>query len=420
MNKRKLIEWGKSLLIVLLALSALHLTGMIGLLDFFEGNVSVSSSAEGDIAVETRSDMAARPLVTVITSADNAHHGVKYDMEALTEVHSWLSAVVGEALGSSGNPVEVSVHKWEDALYGQGVYFDFIYDQSISTMARWLGVEISSDISLHTARRFCLAVEGNNVGLYYIRTADGKTYRCDTALNASRLLQRLEGYMPNGAQFAFEADGEYKKIDPYYCVLSSLSEVSELEGMNPFQSSDGAELLEKFGMNKLVANHYPEEDGTHVYVEDEKVLRLSSDGKVLYSSMLGENVSELSISTPDAISKAYSIAMNMPGDDSWTLQMSGVSYDGLTGEYTVCFDYLANGVVICFGGRSSAMEIVIDGSGQLRRADMMCRSYAVSGSSVPMPERQALAVVSSLGGGEPMLCYADGGESVELKWVIKN
>ena len=66
------------------------------------------------------------------------------------------------------------------------------------------------------------------------------------------------------------------------------------------------------------------------------------------------------------------------------------------------------------------MEIVIDGTGVLRRADLMCRSYDSQGSELPMPERQALAVVSARGGGEPMLCYADSGESVDLIWAIKH
>lgn len=420
MNKRRLIEWGKTLLIMLLALSAVRLTGMIGLLDFLSGGSPAAVGNQQNASLQINNEVAARPITIVITSAENAHHGVKYDGEALGEIHSWLSATAGEAMGSSGAPETTTVQNWEKALHGEGVYFDFIYEQSIASMARWLGVEIGSDLSLHTARRFCLAVEGNEVNLYYIRALDGKAYRCGTALNASRLSQRLEGYMPNGAMFAFELGDIYGNIDPYYCIVDDLGAVSALAGTNPLSGSDGAQVLNVFGMNRLVANHYPESDGTHVYVEGEQSLRLSADGRILYNRMQGDEDSQLTLGTADAISMAYSIASSLPGGDGRTLQMSAVSYDQSGNEYSVRFDYLADGTMVCFGGRVSAMEIVISGSGQLRRADIMCRSYAVQGTAVPMPERQALAVIGSMGGGEPMLCYADSGESVELKWVIKH
>ena len=58
------------------------------------------------------------------------------------------------------------------------------------------------------------------------------------------------------------------------------------------------------------------------------------------------------------------------------------------------------------------------GEGELVEAEIICRSYTENGSQTPMPERQALSLVSEAGGGEPMLAYVDSG-AVSLTWVIK-
>ena len=322
-------------------------------------------------------------------------------------------------MGSSGEPQEVQLSQWEDALHGPGVFADYLYEQSVASLAEWLGVEISSNLALHTARRFCLAIENNSVSLYYIRALDGKPYRCDTALNGSRLAERLSAYAPNGMQFAFEAGESYQDIDPYACILGELSPVPQLVASNPMQGTEGEELLRLFDMNSLVANHYPESDGTQVYVEGERSLRVSGDGRVVYSCIRDKSAAEPSVGTSAVVSSAYDLAMSMPGAENWTLQMSNISYDQDTQEYTVRFEYVVDGLVVCFGGRSGAMEIVIDSTGFLCRADFICRSYAAQGTEEAMPEKQALAVITALGGGEPMLCYADNGETVTPSWVIK-
>ena len=116
MNKQRLIEWGKTLLIILLAISAFNLSRMVGLLSFPAEKVQISAQSGSETpAVAPRADQAASPLAIMITATENAHHGVKYSGESISEVRSWLSAGLGEALGSSGEPEEVSPARWEKA-----------------------------------------------------------------------------------------------------------------------------------------------------------------------------------------------------------------------------------------------------------------------------------------------------------------
>lgn len=420
MNKQKLIEWGKTLLIIVLAISAIGLSGLWGLTDYlFANNPPANGSGDAGETVQTKAGRAAQPLSIMITTADNAHHGVKYNGEALDEAFLWFTASVGEALGSSGEPQEVTAGQWERALHGSGVFFDYLYEQSISSLARWLGVEISSDVILHTSRRFCLAIENDSVALYYIRAVDGKAYRCETALNSQRFYERMTEYVPNGAMFVFESGEQYDTLESYYTILPELATLNNLVASNPLQTSEGSQLLSIFGMNNYVATHYLEADGTNVYVEGEKSLRLSVNGSLLYNSLDSEDNNKLLVGTSDVIDIAYSLATSIVELESGNLQMSHISYDQNTDKYIVKFEYVCDGVVVCYGGRSSAMEIMINGAGELVRADILCRNYTAQEEITPMPERQALAVITELGGGEPMLAYTDDGENVELGWVIK-
>ncbi len=158
---------------------------------------------------------------------------MKYNGDALDEAYDWFTASLGEALGSSGDPVEVGMDEWDGALHGSGVFFDYLYDQSLASLANWLGVEISSDASLHTARRLCLAIEDGAVSLYYIRAVDGKAYRCETALNSGTSRVPPRRICPNGAQFAFEAGEGYDSFDPYYAVLQTLDTAGGADSGKP-------------------------------------------------------------------------------------------------------------------------------------------------------------------------------------------
>jgi len=412
------VEWGKTLLIFLLAFSAVRLSGVTELMRVRFANPPGLPAAAETVPPTLRTGLAAQPLTVVITPRENDHYGVKYSADALAEIYGWLTASLGEALGSAGTPERVTAAQWESTLGSTGVFFDYLYMQPVASLSLRLGVEIAPELGQHNARRFCLAVEGESVALYYIREADGMAYRCSTALNASRLAERLDGYMPGGARFAFESAG-LESVDPYYCVLDALEPVSTVTAANPLQGADGGELLAAFGMNRLVANHYAETDGTQVYVEDERSLRLSGAGRVLFGS-LREGPGEGGADAAQVISDAYDLMVRLPGMESQKIQMSGISYDETSGAYTVRFDYVVDGIVVCFPDRANAAELTYDNGGALRRADVLCRAYAVSGTGLPMPESQAMAVVGALGGGEPMLCYAEAAGGVEPVWVVRN
>ena len=125
-----------------------------------------------------------------------------YDGDALELAYERYSTTLAEALGSSGAPEKIDWESWESALHGTGIYFDYYGDFQLSILAIWLGTEITGEAAGHSARRFCLSVEGDDVYLYYIRERGTySAYRCETAVPASQLMSRLVECKPNGAEF---------------------------------------------------------------------------------------------------------------------------------------------------------------------------------------------------------------------------
>jgi hypothetical protein len=364
-----------------------------------------------------------------VTWEEGARYGVKYDEAGLSELYGRFSVALGEALGSSGNAEPVDEKEWKAALSGAGVYIDFLYDQPLSVLSGWLGSSINQVSASHTARHLCLARDGNDLAMYYIRSEDGQAYRCDTALDFPYISPQLENYAPNGAQFAFELGDSYKLLYPYAMLLKELPEISSVTAGNPLHSKVTPDsLLSIFNMNSFVANSYTETDGSVVYVEgsaeSESTLRVSPSGRISYSQTGAENLkvpgSGLVPTTAQVIEAAFSLVNGSLG--AWcgdaALGLSKIVYSPTNEAYTVCFDYIVNGLPVLLAGGERAAEIQVR-HGAISKAVLNFREFAL-GSEVeePLPEMQAAAVVASGGGGEPLMVYEESGNEIRPVWII--
>ena len=163
-HRTALRESGKSVLIVALAISALVLAYHVGLFSGLTGlgGVLGESVRQEDIAGAAYVS-AASPFTVVVTPEAGTHCAVQYDGQSLESVYARFSPSLGEALGSSGTPTPVTEEEWYSALAGQGVYFDYLDEQYIPVLARWLGTDVTGGAALHMARRFCLARSGSEL-----------------------------------------------------------------------------------------------------------------------------------------------------------------------------------------------------------------------------------------------------------------
>lgn len=364
---------------------------------------------------------AAKPLSFMLTPETGVHCSVMYDGDALELAYERYSTTLAEALGSSGAPEKIDWESWESALHGTGIYFDYYGDFQLSILAIWLGTEITGEAAGHSARRFCLSVEGDDVYLYYIRERGTySAYRCETAVPASQLMSRLVECKPNGAEFNFELDRPYYGVDSYSIIAQGDLRLPSVSSENSLHSANTNELMSTLGMNPYLALSYPESDGGSVMIEGEATLRLGADGELRFSRRITDEEGDVArLSPSDAIEFARRLVDDMAGNSCGEaeLWLSYAYFDRESEEYTFRFDYVLNGLPVSIPRRESAVELHIRGK-TVSYASILFRSYSTTGAmETPLPAYLALTLVEADGGGEPVLSYSDDLERVKIDWI---
>lgn len=419
-SRRRVIGLAQDLVIIALTVSALLMAGSGGMLGLSEGLPAgvLGSHTEQGYGEQKGYTAAAEPLSMMLTPESGAHCGIMYSEQELQSAYERYSATLAEALGSSGEPEEISEEAWRSALNETGVFFDFYCDFQLSSLAIWLGTDISGSAAGHTARRICIYLDEGQVWLSYIRSRDrGGFYRCSTSVSASEFAARVAECLPNGAEYVFELSPSYDALDPYTVLVQDTISLDAISGENSLKDAGDEELFTAFGLNSYLASTYPESDGTQVSVEGEATLRLGSDGELKYSLKLLED-SGVSLSPSDAIELTRRLVEDTAGRccGEAELSLSYIYCDGDTGEYTICYDYIYDGVPIRISGREHAAEIVVTGD-RVTYASILFRSYeATGGTETPLPAHLAAALLQAEGGGELLLSYTDDLETVKTDW----
>lgn len=429
-DKARLIDMAKNVAIVLLSVSAVFLllkTTLNGQDSLFGGLGSLFDSSSGTGTVNLpdseNSGLTADPAFLLITAENGSHYAVKYDSESKDKLNTKFSASLGEALGTSGDPKEISSETWREALSGSGVFFDYLYPQPLSAIASWLGFEMSGGASEKIARRLCLSSDDGSVFLYFVSEGDDRIYRCTTAVSVSSLEPKIAECPIGSASFAFELGEEYAQLDPYFVFSHESCSLREVTVSNPVRENfDNVALLGYFGMNSRVALEYNENNGSVAYVDGDKSLRIESSGKVIFSATgdsglyLNSNSSELSVE--DCISACYEIAENSVGLTSGdsVIRLVGITDISNPSSCTVSFGYFVDGIPVTLPEGRFAASFQING-GAIVKADLYFRKYVFSGGAInALPEKQA-AVIAQSEGGEPVLTYEDKTDSVGCTWI---
>lgn len=220
---RRLVEAGKSLLILLLALSAVYLLGrtqflaeasgagqgwVSGLVGFFGGDRDslIGRPMEGGQAAVVRP-------VRMAVSNERGRYGGQYDTGLVDELYSKMPNLLADALTGAGEPRQVSEQRWREALTdaAPSVYLDLLGQVPLPVLAASVGGGPSgTDLEAPVRRLLLTAGQGGEAVLYYINERDGSYYACDLSTGrdlAARLADAVEEYSPNGVLFAFEDPG---------------------------------------------------------------------------------------------------------------------------------------------------------------------------------------------------------------------
>jgi hypothetical protein len=429
-DKTKRADIARNCAIALLFVSAAFLllrvvfSGSAGLSDelgrLFSGKGGTSSAA---LPGEDGSGPAAGPVFLMTTTEDGAHDAVKCAGGDKEKIVSQFSAYLGEALGSPADLAEVGEDAWRKALTRSGVFFDYLYPQPLSVLASWLGTEVSVSVSEKSARRLLLAEDNGGMALYFMSAGENRIYSCKTAVSFAPLAARLREFPAGSAQFAFELGEEYEGLDPYFIFSGKGGPLRKLSAANPVREGfDAAALMGGFSMNSRVASQYSEPDGSVVYVDGDKSLRLEASGGLVFSTS-GGGLPLTADSEPPSLSACISACLKIAGDSlasaSGDAEISLADISGLLapGDYTVTFVYFADGIPVLLPDTAYAARFEIRG-GALTRAELRLRSFAFTGETVlALPERQAAAIAAEKG-GEPVLIYEDRPDGVVCTWIM--
>ena len=426
---KRILEWIKTALIVLLAISALLLGWRTGLFNDFSsaiplfGNMAeLMRGASGTGTTESggvsHKEAAARPLTIVITDEEGGRYGVRYNTDERNDVYNRTSSILGEALGSASVPLEISESEWRAALARPGVYFEYITPVSLSVLDGWLDVRLPEMVKDILLRRVFVAFGEDRSRVYYQDVDNHLFFVADTASSAGKA-QELEMYSANGAQFAFETGISAAENAPYMLILPG----NEYPDVHAASAGSAEELLDIviYAMghgNETYTPPYYSNDGTLVSVGTQFRVRADAFGSVIYSrtEALSANDAGKAPDESEMIEMARRIAYATVGAVSSSAEVFFESLEYSTDRsLSVLFGYyIAGGCIHLYEDIYAAKVTFTDGL--LTDVELNFRNFSLSGEYIKLiPERQALASA----GGEFFLCYSDtGSERPQPSWVL--
>lgn len=426
-NKRRsrAVEWGKDLLILLLACSALYLlsrtqfSGQIR--DGVQGLLNRGSGSGEEISA-SRTQLELNHPIRLAVSHEGQRYGVQYDREGVDETFSALSILFSEALSSADEPETVTETAWRAALSSTGIYLDFYDPIPVSVLYGWLAPEQEQPAMEGSIRRMCLAARSSGeIWLYYINEADGGFYACGTTLTQDlHLDEAVENWPPNGAQFAFEVES-MAALEPY-TLLTDISDPAVYAAANPL-------LTERTRVDALLdALQFPTHGATldpltgGRLVDQNDSLRLSSDGVVVFHTMGGTetrfSVGERTLAA--AVEYVQTLAQSTVGAWCGDARLCLADVEEFTDGWKITFQYSLNATPVTLAEGRAAAAFTVE-NGAVTDFTLVPRAYTrTEETSLILPAVQAAAAMEALDaqGKELVLAYQDAGaDEVRAGWM---
>jgi len=422
----RVLEWAKTVLIVGLTISALLLGWQTGLFTEFVAGIpffgSVAEMIRGTASPvetgETPVKEAARPLSIVITNEEGLRYGVRYDTDARNAVYDRASSIIGEALGSAFEPVEIDEDEWRSALSGAGVFFEYVTPVKLSVLDGWLGAripEMPEDILL---RRLYVAFGEERSRIYLQDFESGSFFGADTASAAGKA-QELEIYSPNGAVFAYETGIRGSENAPYMLIMQE-SDHSEIRAAPAGSTTDVLNIvLTSLGHGSDTYTMQPDGSTAVRFVGIQFSVRADIHGNIFYRRTDGLPPIEerKRLSESEMIERARSVVADIIGGDisgDAEVFFESAEYEQ-SGSGSVYFGYYIAGGRISLQNDAHAAKVTFT-YGAVTEVELVFRHFSYTGEYTGLlPERQAIAAA----GGEFMLCYSDTGHDVLRPFWVK-
>lgn len=417
----RLLEGLKTAAILLLTFSALFLAGQVFHLSGGESADEQLQLLLSGTAEPSGSGGTSRPVRMAVRNAQG-RYGAQYDTTAVDALFDELGDLLGEALGSAGAAVPVGRDAWESALGEEGVYYDFPGRVSLSLLSAWLGKgELTGDVQAE-----CLLLSRGEEGLarlYYYDADRQGYYACNTL---TRFGQRLEGYVPNGARFAFEEPERYEGLDPDTLILADtpappVYEVSAGVNVEDEQARDS--LLDALRVEPQPNSIYPSADGWNVR-DGEDTLRLTRGGTVYYHAGEGSDRYHLSTESDrgEIVQAAGELVRQVMNPRCGAARVYLDDVEQEEGQLTLTYRFALSGAEVQLGKEGWCARMVVE-NGSIREYTLKLRRYEQTDTkAVLLPEYQAMHAMQALDawGKRLLLCYYDNGSgTVSPAWIAR-
>lgn len=424
-KSRRWVETGKSLLILLLTVSAAFLlfaSPLIqdsGISALLQDNLAAAPNSTSSPAGLSSAAIPARMAVR----SDMGLYGVQYDQHSADTLFDQAGPLLGEALSTAENPAELTAGQWQALLSGKCIYFDFTCPVPLSALCSWLKDGADNPALADSARYILLADKGDGTLALCFYSQERSAYlSCETGLDSAlHLVPLLNSVTPNSAFFAFEDDSLPAIISGHTLFTG--------ETLSPEIYTSATPLLSdtSFTSQLLSALFFADQNRATVsegvlYVDGEDTLRLTGDGIVEYTASdsgkypVGAGIS----GAVDAAWVLAEQALSPICGDARLYLMSAETNPDEEGSYTITFGYMLNGSVVDLYEQGWAARFHVQ-NGSIRDFTLYLRSYTSSGQTkLLLPAEKAAAALTALTSTQKELViqYQDNGTTAaEPGWV---
>lgn len=416
--KRRVLELGKDVVLVLLVLSLI----LLALLSLPTESVRSSpvlsailqplapllGMEQAELAYMEVSEPvmdAAQPLAVSLRNSAGRYTAI-WDFAALDVAFETLGGALGEALDTAGEPETVTEAQVRAALSRPSVYFDYGLELPAALVASWL--DAAPGVTLPEMHACVLAVEQGAVALYLV----GETVqRAETALSADTLENLLETFRPDGSAFAFEQDST---LSPASLVPGSNPAIPDAQVTSPCDSRYNETLATALGFNPYGDTTYTDAAGTTFYSEAGCALQISAAGQILLTSTAADRFQAAGSDPEDLVEEARRLVALAAGDSAGEARLYLSALTETESETVCTFSYYLSGIPVVVGSEPAA-QVTFTGR-SVSRMEVTALQFETTGGTLPvMPVAQAAAVLPK--GSSLRLEYKLQGGKVEAGWI---
>lgn len=433
-------ETAKSILIAVLALSAVYLTmltwassglGVIPDDSFLAGILGINSSPGALPAPEDTAGGYSGSYElpqTIVLGLQEGRYGVSVDRDELTKVFNSMRPILKEVIESASSQENTGDDEWKEALQGESAFFDLGVLLPLGIFSLDLGAKSESFNGVST--RYIAVAERDGLLSLYCKDNTGSVTRYASAVRSIAFTDTLSQYSDNGVSFAYELGADYDALKDEQVIGLKTPKTSVYRCENTFLN-DGryddvavSRLLEAFLFNPATVRKYSSGSGDEVFVGDTGFLTMKNDGMVVYeSSGAGLPVSELTEAGPvvdeydilNAARRLTQAANGLGGAARFTLR-SLETKDGLT---TIIFGLEMNGVPLMDGGRFNYGVVEVKNDCVFSAGIRYLSLFEDAGEVYILPEKQAAGIAESTNSELPFVLEKGDGK-YRLTRVFRN